>query len=127
MHLKPILAPIQLIFYCVGVVIGAGVYSVIGTAAGLAHESLWVSFSIAALVALLTGFSYAEMATSFPHAGAEYVYLGRAFPESDLAGFSVGLVILMGGAATATTVAVTLLAGAVVSVDRRWRSGPLDT
>ena len=30
-------------------------------------------FSVAALVALLTGFSYAEMTTSFPHAGAEYV------------------------------------------------------
>ena len=106
MQLKPILGPIQLMFYCVGVIIGAGVYSVIGTAAGLAQESLWLSFSVAALVALLTGFSYAEMTTSFPHAGAEYVYLRRAFPESDLAAFSVGLVILMGGAATATTVAV---------------------
>ena len=39
------------------------------------------------------------MTTSFPHAGAEYVYLRRAFPESVLAAFSVGLVILMGGAA----------------------------
>ncbi len=106
MQLKPILGPIQLIFYCVGVIIGAGVYSVIGAAAGLAQESLWLSFSVAALVALLTGFSYAEMTTSFPQAGAEYVYLRRAFPESDLAGFSVGLVILVGGAATATTVAV---------------------
>lgn len=106
MQLKPILGPIQLMFYCVGVIIGAGVYSVIGTAAGLAQESLWLSFSVAALVALLTGFSYAEMTTSFPHAGAEYVYLRRAFPESDLAAFSVGLVILMGGAATATTVAM---------------------
>jgi hypothetical protein len=28
-------------------------------------------FFHAALVALLTGFSYAEMTTSFPHAGAE--------------------------------------------------------
>ena len=106
MQLKPILGPIQLIFYCVGVIVGAGVYSVIGTAAGLAQESLWLSFSVAALVALLTGFSYAEMTTSFPHAGAEYIYLRHAFPKSDLAGFSVGLVILMGGAATATTVAV---------------------
>jgi len=106
MQLKPILGPIQLIFYCVGVIIGAGVYSVIGAAAGLAEESLWLSFSLAALVALLTGFSYAEMTTSFPHAGAEYVYLRRAFPKSDLIAFSVGLVILMGGAATATTVAV---------------------
>lgn len=106
MQLKPVLGPIQLIFYCVGVIVGAGIYSVIGTAAGLAQESLWLSFCIAALIALLTGFSYAEMTTSFQNAGAEYVYLKRAFPTSDLAAFSVGLVILLGGAATATTVAV---------------------
>jgi amino acid transporter len=57
-------------------------------------------------VALLTGFSYAEMTTSFPRAGAEYLYLRRAFPQSDWAAFGVGLLILMGGAATAATVAV---------------------
>ena len=106
MRLEPVLGPIQLVFYCVGVIIGAGVYSVIGVAAGQANESLWLSFLIAAVVALLTGFSYAEMTTSFPHAGAEYIYLKRAFPKSDFASFSIGLMILIGGAATATTVAV---------------------
>ena len=106
MQLKPVLGPIQLIFYGVGVIIGAGVYSVIGTAAGLAQQSLWLSFIIGAIVALLTGFSYAEMTTSFPRAGAEYLYLRRALPKSDWAAFGVGILILMGGAATAATVAV---------------------
>jgi basic amino acid/polyamine antiporter, APA family len=46
MQLKPILGPIQIIFYCVGGIIGADVYSVIGTAAALAQESLWLSFSM---------------------------------------------------------------------------------
>lgn len=106
MQLKPVLGPVQLVFYSVGVIIGAGVYSVIGTAAGLAQQSLWLSFVAGACVALLTAFSYAEMTTSFPHAGAEYVYLRRALPNSDWAAFGVGLVILIGGAATASTVAV---------------------
>lgn len=106
MQLKPVLGPIQLVFYSVGVIIGAGVYSVIGAAAGLADQSLWLSFIIAALVALLTGFSYAEMTTSFPTAGAEYQYLRRALPKADWAAFGVGLLILLGGAATASTVAV---------------------
>ncbi len=44
MALKPVLGPVQLIFYSVGVIVGAGVYSVIGSAAGLAQQSLWVSF-----------------------------------------------------------------------------------
>ena len=107
MQLKPILGPVQLFFYSVGVIIGAGVYSVIGTAAGLAQDHLWLSFTIGAGVALLTALSYAEMATSFPAAGAEYVYIRRAWPRADWLAFGVGAVILMGGAATATTVAVS--------------------
>ena len=96
----------NLVFYSVGVIIGAGVYSVIGAAAGLAGASLWVSFLAGAAVALLTGLSYAEMTTSFPTAGAEYVYIRRGFPRARWASFAVGWIILFGGAATATTVAV---------------------
>lgn len=46
MQLKPVLGLIQLIFYSVGVIIGAGVYSVLGAAAGLAHQDLWISFLV---------------------------------------------------------------------------------
>jgi len=106
MPLKPVLGPVQLIFYSVGVIIGAGVYSVIGAAAGLAQQGLWISFLVGALVAILTAFSYAEMTTAFPHAGAEYVYLRRALPKQSFAAFGVGMIILLGGAATAATVAV---------------------
>ena len=106
MQLKPVLGPVQLVFYSVGVIIGAGIYSVIGSAAGLAQQSLWLSFVVGAVVALLTGFSYAEMTTSYPQAGAEYLYLRRALPRSDFASFGVGLVLLLGGAAAAATVAV---------------------
>ena len=38
MQLKPILGPIQLIFYCVGVIIGAGVYSVTYTGTNSAND-----------------------------------------------------------------------------------------
>ena len=106
MQLKPVLGPVQLIFYSIGVIIGAGIYSVIGTAAGLAQHGLWLSFVVGAVVALLTAISYAEMATAFPHAGAEYIYLRRAYPKADWLAFGVGAVILIGGAATAATVAV---------------------
>lgn len=106
MQLKPVLGPIQLIFYSVGVIIGAGVYSVLGPAAGLAQQHLWLSFLIGAGVALLTAISYAEMATSFPAAGAEYLYVRRAWPSSDWLAFGVGCIILLGGSATAATVAM---------------------
>jgi amino acid transporter len=106
MQLKPVLGLIQLIFYSVGVIIGAGVYSVLGAAAGLAHQDLWISFLVGAGVALLTAISYAEMATSFPAAGAEYVYVRRAWPSADWLAFGIGCIILLGGAATAATVAM---------------------
>jgi amino acid transporter len=105
-QLKPVRGPVQLIFYSVGVIVGAGVYSVIGTAAGLAQQSLWLSFLVGAVVAFLTALSYAEMTTSFPAAGAEYVYMRRAWPQADWLAFGVGAVIVLGAAATATTVAM---------------------
>jgi amino acid transporter len=104
--LKPVLGLIPLVFYGIGVIVGAGVYSVIGSAAGMAQQNLWLSFLIGAVVALLTGFSYAEMTTSFPSSGAEYKYLKEALPEIGVLSFVIGLVILIGGGAAAATVAV---------------------
>jgi APA family basic amino acid/polyamine antiporter len=71
----------SLAFYGIGQILGAGIYSVIGAAAGLAGEAMWLSFLLATAVALLTGLSYAELASSFPAAGAEYVYMRHAFPQ----------------------------------------------
>ena len=107
MQLKPVLGPVQLIFYSVGVIVGAGVYTVIGAAAGLAQQHLWLSFVAGAGVALLTAISYAEMATAFPAAGAEYVYVRRAWPHADWLAFTVGALILIGGSASAATVAMS--------------------
>lgn len=101
-------------------------YSVIGSAAGIAQQSLWLSFLIGSIIALLTGFSYAEMTASFPSSGAEYKYLKEALPEPGVISFVAGLVILIGRAAAAATVAVAFggylrtffdISGVVVSVD----------
>lgn len=94
-----------LTFYGVGIIVGAGVYSVIGAAAAEAGPALWWSFALAAVPALVTGLSYAELATALPEAGAEFTYLGRAFPRAAWLRFGVGVVLLMASSATATTVA----------------------
>jgi amino acid transporter len=96
----------SLAFYGIGQILGAGIYSVIGAAAGLAGEAMWLSFLMATGVALLTGLSYAELASSFPAAGAEYVYMRHAFPKWPWAPFATGIVIVASGAATAATVAL---------------------
>ena len=59
----------------IGIILGAGIYVVIGEAAGLTGNSVWLSFVIGALVASFTGLSYAELCSRYPKAGAEYVYV----------------------------------------------------
>jgi basic amino acid/polyamine antiporter, APA family len=105
--LRQSLGLIPLTFYGVGIIIGAGIYSVIGAAAAEAGESLWLAFLASAVVALLTGLSYAELTTMFPKAGAEYVYLREAFPKVLWLAFFTGFILVIAGAATASTVSIS--------------------
>lgn len=104
-----------LIFYGLGVIIGAGIYSIIGAAAAAAGTGLWLSFVLAAVVALLSALSYAELSTSFPRAGAEYIYLRKAWPKLPSASFIIGILIVITGATTSTTVSLAF-AGYLASI-----------
>ena len=97
---------LSLTIFGIGIIIGAGVYAVLGAAAGVAGNSLWLSFLFAAVVAVLTAFSYCELATLYPNAGAEYIYLKKTFPKYKLPSFLLGFVLILAGAATAATVSV---------------------
>lgn len=88
----------------IGIILGAGIYALIGKAAGLAGYGVWISFLIAALAAALTALSYAELASIFPRAGAEYVYVKEAFGEQ--LGFLVGWLLIVTGLVGASTVAL---------------------
>lgn len=69
----------QITLMSVGIILGAGIYVLIGEAAGLSGNTLWASFIIAALVATFTGLSYAELSSRFPSAAAEYTYVEESF------------------------------------------------
>ncbi len=69
----------QVVTYGVGNIIGAGIYVLVGEASGLAGGLIWLAFLVGAVVALFTGLSYAELASIYPKAASEYVYLGRAY------------------------------------------------
>jgi len=70
--------------YGVGVILGAGIYALIGAGAGIAGNALWLAFVIAALISAFTALSYAELASMFPKAAAEYVYTRKAFGKPSL-------------------------------------------
>jgi APA family basic amino acid/polyamine antiporter len=69
----------QVVTYGIGNIVGAGIYVLVGDAAGLAGSSVWLSFLIGAVVAGLTGLTYAELSSMYPRAASEYIYVGRAY------------------------------------------------
>jgi len=79
----------------IGIILGAGIYALIGEAAGLAGNAVWISFALSALVAVFTGLSYAELASMFPKASAEYEYTSQAFGR--FPAFIIGWLIIFSG------------------------------
>jgi APA family basic amino acid/polyamine antiporter len=92
-------------FYGIGIILGAGIYALIGEAASIAGNSLWLSFAIGAVIASFTGLSYAELSTMFPKAAAEYVYVRKA-SGSRFWAFLIGWLIVFTGIVSAATVAL---------------------
>jgi len=91
-------------FYGVGIILGAGIYALIGTGAGIAGNMLWLSFIIAALIASFTGLSYAELSSMYPREAAEFVYTKKAFGRNMLA-FLVEWVMIFAAIISVATVA----------------------
>lgn len=105
-ELKRVLGLPMLTFYGTGMILGAGIYTVIGKAAGVAGESVWLSLIFAAITAALSALSYAELSSMFPSAGGVYVYLREAFPKSEWIANSSGLMMSFAGVATSAAVAL---------------------
>ena len=82
----------HLTMYGVGLILGAGIYVLIGEAAGFAGNALWISFILGAIVATFAGLSYSELTALFPRAAAEYVFVKEGF-RSNFIGFIVGFCI----------------------------------
>lgn len=74
----------QTTLYGVGIILGAGIYALIGVGAGVAQNAIWLSFVLAAFLAFFTGLSYAELSSMYPRDAAEYVYTKHAFGNTTL-------------------------------------------
>lgn len=93
------------VMYGVGLILGAGIYALIGDAAGEAGNSLWLSFILAAIAAVFTGLSYAELSAMYPKAAAEYSYVKNAF-KSNFVAFIVGWLTLFVAIISASAIAL---------------------
>ena len=95
----------HLTMYGVGLILGAGIYVLIGEAAGFAGNALWISFILGAIVAAFAGLSYSELSALFPRAAAEYVFVKEGF-RSDFIGFLIGWLTILTSIIVAATVAL---------------------
>ncbi len=89
----------------VGIILGAGIYVLVGEASGIAGNSVWLSFIIGAMVAALTGLSYAELSSMFPKEAAEYIFVKTAC-GCEILSFIIGWLIILTGTISVSTVAL---------------------
>ena len=79
----------------VGIIVGAGIYALLGIASGIAGNSVWLSFFLASLIAMFTGLSYAELSSMYPKDASEYLYTKEAFGKA--LAFITGWLLIMSG------------------------------
>lgn len=104
-ELKRHMGLFHLTMYGVGLILGAGIYVLIGEAAGFAGNSVWISFLLGAIVALFAGLSFAELSSIFPKVAAEYIFVKNAFKNNFFA-FIIGWLTAITAMITAATVAL---------------------
>src|SRR6478609_9128713 len=100
--LRRSIGPLQMTFYGLGIMLGSGIYGLIGQAAGQVGNAVWLAFVVALVAALLTALSYASLGSRYPRAaGAAYV-TERAF-GLPLLSFVVGLALVCSGLTSVAT------------------------
>ncbi len=91
-----------LTFYGIGTILGAGIYVLIGKVAGYAGMQTPIAFLVAAILAGLTAFSYAELSVRYPKSAGEAIYIEEAFHWRYLSIVVGFLIVSIGMTSTAT-------------------------
>src|SRR5262245_2067529 len=78
---KPVVLPVVAVGLIVGIVIGAGIFRAPSIVASNAANSsaVYLAWALGGAISLIGALVYAELATTYPHAGGDYYYLNRAF------------------------------------------------
>ncbi len=108
MQLKRSIGVGLLTFYGVGVMVGAGIYVLVGEVAGIAGAYTPLAFLLAGVIASLSAYSFAELAARIPESAGEAAYVEKAFGARWLA-----VVVGLGVAAVGLVSAAAILKGGV--------------
>lgn len=101
-RLVPSMGAGMLMLYGLGSMLGAGIYGLVGRAAGTLGSAVWASFLVAMAAALLTGLSYAALGARYPRAGGAAYVLQRAFGRPMLS-YVAGLCVVASGLTSMAT------------------------
>ena len=93
------------VLYGLGVTIGAGIYVLVGIAAGRSGMHAPLAFIAAALVMAFSAASFAELGTRMPVSASEAAYVQAAFQREWLS-LSVGLFVIVTATISAATISV---------------------
>lgn len=94
-----------LIFYGLGVTIGAGIYVLVGATAAQAGIYAPASFLVAAVVMLFSAGSFSELSGRFPLSAGEAAYVEAAFKRPSLT-IMTGALLLLAGTVSAAAIAI---------------------
>ena len=130
--LKRVLGPVSLVALGVGVIIGAGLFSITGTVASeYTGPAITLSFIIAAIGCCFAGLCYAEFASMIPVAGSAYTYSYATMGE--LIAWIIGWDLVLEYTVAATTVSISwsrylvvFLQGAGIDLPHAWTACPWD-
>jgi len=92
-----------LVLYGLGTTVGAGIYALVGVAAGIAGLLTPFAFVLAGVLAAFAALCMAELSGRFPKAAGEAVYVEEGFGHRGLA-VAVGLSTVLAGGISAATV-----------------------
>lgn len=93
------------VLYGLGVTIGAGIYVLVGAAAGRSGMSAPLAFVVAALAMGFTAATFAELGTRMPVSASEAAYAQAAFRRRSVT-LAVGLLVLGAASVSGATISV---------------------
>src|SRR5690242_638079 len=91
----------QAAFIGVGSMVGAGIFALLGAAGEVAGSAVWISFLLAGAVAVLQGYSFAQLGARYPSAGGFLEYVVRGWGDGHFTGVIAWMLLAVNAIITA--------------------------
>ena len=91
---RPRVSTIQAAFIGVASMVGAGIFSLLGSAGEVAGSAVWLSFLLAGIIAALQGYSFARLGARYPSAGGLLEYLNKGYGPGRVATITAWLTFM---------------------------------